>query len=545
MKGCRQIARLMGPGIAGLAAVQVNLFVNSWLATSLGTGAVSWLDYAFRLMYMPIGLFGISIATAALPGISRHAALNDDTGVRHSVSSGLRMMLMLNVPATAGLAALATPIVKLIYEHGRFTPADTAATAGALMCYAPGLVGYSAVKLISPAFYALGSSRIPVMASAASVIVNVGLNLILVRVLGHRGLALGTAIAALVNGGVLFALLRRRLGASTAADCSRRWENRARVAGDGGRGARNGAMAARAAARRRRDGAGHPRLRRDRHGPARAGAQRAALARERVHGEPAHRGTIGVNAPPSFARFLLRVRTGAPFPRHQSAHHRQRRDVRGDELPASRRARRLVNLLGLRPAAVAARPGVAAVTYMFLHGSLAHIFFNMLALWMFGTELERMWGTPFFLRYYFATGIAAAFTTIAFSMAPMAMTARLYYTVTIGASGAIYGLLLAYGLTFPNRPIYIYFVFPIPAKYFVMIMGGIELLSSIGDSGSGIAHITHLGGLAAGYALLRGRRVRPIEEARYRYLRWKMERARKKFGVYSGGRKDDWDKHVH
>jgi putative peptidoglycan lipid II flippase len=202
----------MGPGIAGLAAVQVNLFVNSWLATSLGTGAVSWLDYAFRLMYMPIGLFGISIATAALPGISRHAAELNDTGVRESVSSGLRMMLMLNVPATAGLAALATPIVKLIYEHGRFSPADTAATAAALMCYAPGLVGYSAVKLISPSFYALGSSRIPVMASAASVIVNVSLNLMLVRTMGHRGLALGTAIAALVNGGVLFVLLSKRLG---------------------------------------------------------------------------------------------------------------------------------------------------------------------------------------------------------------------------------------------------------------------------------------------------------------------------------------------
>ena len=187
------------------------------------------------------------------------------------------------------------------------------------------------------------------------------------------------------------------------------------------------------------------------------------------------------------------------------------------------------------------------VTYMFLHGErIGHIFFNMLALWMFGTELERRWGTPFFLRYYFATGIAAAVSTIVvFDGCRTAMTARLYYSVTIGASGAIYGLLLAYGLTFPNRPIYMYLVFPIPAKYFVMIMGAIELLLSVGDTGGGIAHITHLGGLVAGYALLRGRRFRPVEEARYRYLRWKMERARKKFGVYSGGRKDDWDKHVH
>ena len=208
----REIGRLMIPGVAGLSAVQVNLFVNSWLATGLGTGAVSWLDYAFRVMYMPIGLFGISIATAALPGISGHAAGNDIDGVRRSVSSSLRMMVMLNVPATAGLVALATPIVALIFERGRFTPADTGATAAALMCYAPGLVGYSVVKLVSPAFYALGNSRIPVVASAVSVGFNIALNVTLVRVLGHQGLALGTAAAAMLNGGLLLWLLRTRLG---------------------------------------------------------------------------------------------------------------------------------------------------------------------------------------------------------------------------------------------------------------------------------------------------------------------------------------------
>src|SRR5688500_17921101 len=122
----RDIGRLMVPGVAGLAAVQINLLVNSWLATGLGTGAVSWLDYAFRLMYMPIGLFGVSIATASLPTISGHAADRNDPGVRRAVSSGLRMMLMLNVPATVGLLMLAAPIVRLIYEHGRFTSFDTA-----------------------------------------------------------------------------------------------------------------------------------------------------------------------------------------------------------------------------------------------------------------------------------------------------------------------------------------------------------------------------------------------------------------------------------
>jgi putative peptidoglycan lipid II flippase len=207
----RDIGRLMLPGIAGLAAVQVNLFVNSWLATGLGTGAVSWLDYAFRLIYMPIGLFGLSIATASLPGISGHAADRNDAGVRDAVSKGLRMMLTLNVPATVGLWALSTPIVRLIYEHGRFSANDTAATAAALACYAPGLAGYSAVKLISPAFYALGNSRIPMMASAFSIGVNIAFSLTFVGTLGHRALALGTAIAAITNAAILLILLGGRL----------------------------------------------------------------------------------------------------------------------------------------------------------------------------------------------------------------------------------------------------------------------------------------------------------------------------------------------
>ena len=210
--GLREIGRLMLPGIAGLAAVQINLFVNSWLAAGLGTGAVSWLDYAFRLMYMPIGLFGISIATAALPDIAGHAARSDDHGVRSGVAESLRMMLMLNIPATVGLVVLARPIVALIFEHGRFSAADTAATAAALACYAPGLVGYSAVKLASPTFYALGSSRIPVLAGTASVACNIVLGVVLARVMGHPGLALATALAALVNASILLWLLRARLG---------------------------------------------------------------------------------------------------------------------------------------------------------------------------------------------------------------------------------------------------------------------------------------------------------------------------------------------
>ncbi|HKY19607.1 MAG TPA: rhomboid family intramembrane serine protease [Vicinamibacterales bacterium] len=205
----------------------------------------------------------------------------------------------------------------------------------------------------------------------------------------------------------------------------------------------------------------------------------------------------------------------------------------------------LIQIFGLRPADVVFRGRVwQLATYMFLHGNIGHILFNMLALWMFGTDLERMWGTRAFLRYYFVVGIAAAISTILVSsMLPFA--ARTFYTTTIGASGGIYGLLLAYGLLFPNRSILIYFIFPIPAKYFVMILGAISLLMSLSDNGGGVAHITHLGGLVAGYLLLRGRRFSPASEVRYRYLRWKMDRARKKFGIYSGGRKDEWDKRIH
>jgi len=208
----RRVALLMGPSIVGLAAVQVNLFVNSVLATGEGTGAVSWLSYAFRLMYLPIGLFGVSIATAAIPGISAHAAREETAQIRSAVSRGLRLMFMLNVPAMFGLLALAAPIVALIYQRGRFTDADTAATAAALVFYAPGLVGYSAVKLISPAFYALRDSRTPVRISILTMLLNVVLNVTLVRVLGYRGLALGTAMAALFNAGLLCWLLRARLG---------------------------------------------------------------------------------------------------------------------------------------------------------------------------------------------------------------------------------------------------------------------------------------------------------------------------------------------
>jgi putative peptidoglycan lipid II flippase len=209
--GLREVLVLMGPGTLGLAATQVNIFVNTWLATSEGTGAVSWLNYAFRLMYLPLGVLGVSIATASIPSIARYAADRDRVGMRRAVSSGVAMMLALTIPATLGLIVLARPIVALLFERGRFTPGDTAATAAAVVCYAVGLAGYSIVKVATPTFYALGEGRTPVLVSVGTVAVNVALNLALARPLGYCGLALGTSLAALGNAAALLYLLGRRL----------------------------------------------------------------------------------------------------------------------------------------------------------------------------------------------------------------------------------------------------------------------------------------------------------------------------------------------
>jgi membrane associated rhomboid family serine protease len=208
--------------------------------------------------------------------------------------------------------------------------------------------------------------------------------------------------------------------------------------------------------------------------------------------------------------------------------------------------RTLVPVLGLVPAYVLRDAKLWQVaTYMFVHGGLFHILFNMLALWMFGTELERVWGTRYFLKFYFVSGIGAGILTVLFSLLPFGFALQLQHSIVIGASGAVYALLLAYAMYFPDRPIYMYFVFPIPARIFVLIMGVIAFYSSVADSGGGIASATHLGGLAVGYAYLKSGRAHPLSELKYRYLKWKINRVRKKFDVYSGGRADDWDRRVH
>jgi membrane associated rhomboid family serine protease len=205
----------------------------------------------------------------------------------------------------------------------------------------------------------------------------------------------------------------------------------------------------------------------------------------------------------------------------------------------------LTDVFGLRPSFVIHGWLWQLASYMFLHGGLFHILFNMLALWMFGAELERLWGTQYFLRFYFVTGIGAGILTVLFSLMPFDAAQQVYHSNVIGASGAIYGLLLAYGLYFPERPIYMYMVFPIPAKYFVLIMGAIAFYLSLSGGEGGIANATHLGGLLVAYLLIKGTRLHPLDEVKYRYVKWKINRARKKFDVYSGGRSNDWDRRVH
>jgi len=207
----------------------------------------------------------------------------------------------------------------------------------------------------------------------------------------------------------------------------------------------------------------------------------------------------------------------------------------------------VLDTLGLVPIEVVRQLRVwQLVTYMFLHIGFGHILWNMLALWMFGVELERLWGTSRFLRFYFLCGICAGLTVIAAAYIFGGMQ-----TKTVGSSGAIYGILAAYAIMFPDRTILFGFLIPVKSKYFVMILGSIVFLQSymvtIGGQGSGVAVLAHLGGLATGYLLLRGRRLRaqfwqPVAAG---YKDWKLRRAKKKFEVYLRKQNSNRDRRVH
>jgi putative peptidoglycan lipid II flippase len=207
----REVLVLMGPGTIGVAAAQVNLLVNTMLATEVD-GAAAALRFSFQLMYLPIGIFGVSVATAAIPDLAKQAAEGARAAMGSTVSWAIRLMLVLTVPAIVGLIVLAQPIVQLILERGEFNESSTSMTALALACYAPGILGYSIVKIASPSFYSLREARIPVIISLVTIAVNLALNLWLSSFMSFRGLALGTAIAANVNAGLLLVALTQRIG---------------------------------------------------------------------------------------------------------------------------------------------------------------------------------------------------------------------------------------------------------------------------------------------------------------------------------------------
>ena len=216
----RKILRLMVPAILGNAAVQINVMVNTNFASSIFDprtgfdGPVSWLSYAFRFMQLPLGLFGVAMASATLPSISRSAAAGNIDEFRKTLSHSLGMVFLLTLPSSVGLVVLGKSIIGAIYQGGKFQLYDTQQTALALSCYAIGLSGYAALKVLSPAFYALGDARTPMLVSLGSILVNFAVASTMVRVAGlrHAGLALSTSAVALFGFVILFLILRNRIG---------------------------------------------------------------------------------------------------------------------------------------------------------------------------------------------------------------------------------------------------------------------------------------------------------------------------------------------
>ncbi len=210
-QGLRQIFRLMLPAVVGLSASQINIFINTFYASSCAQGSISWLNYAYRLVHLPQGLFGVALAVATLPVVARFAAHRDLPAMKGAFQSSLSLAMLLSLPAAAGLIALAEPIIAVIFQHGRFTAWDTQQTAAALTLYSLGLVAFAGVKILVPVFYALDDTRIPVLGSFLTVAANlVVINLTLAS-LSHRAIALSTSVSMLFNLLFLAAVLYRKV----------------------------------------------------------------------------------------------------------------------------------------------------------------------------------------------------------------------------------------------------------------------------------------------------------------------------------------------
>jgi putative peptidoglycan lipid II flippase len=214
----RQVARLMGPRVLGLAVTRVNFWVNTNLASAFGAGAVSALDYAMRVMLLPLGVVAQAIGIAAFPTFSELVAQGDLVSMRRALASTLRSVIYLALPASAGLILLRVPIVQLLFERGEFTAESTASVAWVLAFFALGLTGHAGLEIVVRAFYALHDTRTPVVVGSAAMALNVALSITLSRLflsigwMPHGGLALANSLATLIEACWLLWLLRKRLG---------------------------------------------------------------------------------------------------------------------------------------------------------------------------------------------------------------------------------------------------------------------------------------------------------------------------------------------
>ncbi|MEM6903351.1 MAG: murein biosynthesis integral membrane protein MurJ, partial [Pseudomonadota bacterium] len=203
----RKLLKLMGPGLIGGGVLQINLMIDTILASLLPSGAISWLFYADRLYQLPLGVIGIAIGTALLPGLSRAVRGERTDEATHLLSRALEYGLLLALPAALGLALISGPIIGGLFQYGRFSPADTLATAAALSAYAIGIPAYVGVKVMNAAYFARQDTASPVKIAVISTMINTAFSIALIQVLGHAGIALATGITAWLN----LALLARGL----------------------------------------------------------------------------------------------------------------------------------------------------------------------------------------------------------------------------------------------------------------------------------------------------------------------------------------------
>jgi len=207
--GVWRIVKQMGPAVFGVSVGQLSLVINNVFASFLVTGSVSWLYYADRLMEFPMGLLGVALGTILLPSLSRHYANRSTEEYSRLLDWGLRITLLLAVPAAAALAILAVPLVTTLFQYGAFSATDTLATRDAVIAYSAGLVGLILVKVLAPGFYARQDIRTPVKVAIVSLVATQLMNLALIWHLRHAGLALSVIICVCLNSGILFVLLWR------------------------------------------------------------------------------------------------------------------------------------------------------------------------------------------------------------------------------------------------------------------------------------------------------------------------------------------------